>query len=142
MKRRVAAFLAALFLSTGVIAVGGCGSSSDSNSSAPPPTNPPIVVVDMRGKKTVDVNAKDDVFDPNGIQVDVGTTVTWHNAGQNVHNVQPMNDTENFGGSTPFGAQADKFAPGATYSFTFGTAGTFNYTCTLHTGMNGRVVVG
>ena len=30
----------------------------------------------------------------------------------------------------------------ATYSFTFGTAGTFPYTCPLHDGMDGTVVVG
>jgi plastocyanin len=142
MRRPVAAMLSAVLLTAAAVGVAGCGSSSDSNSSSPPPTNPPIVVVDMRGKKTVDVDAKDNLFEPNGIQVDVGTTVTWHNVGQVVHNVQPMNDLENFGGATPFGAQSDKFGPGATYSFTFGTSGTFNYTCTLHTGMDGRVVVG
>jgi plastocyanin len=53
-----------------------------------------------------------------------------------------MNDLEDFGGATPFGAQTGSFGPGATYSFTFGNPGTFNYTCTLHTGMNGRVIVG
>jgi len=30
---------------------------------------------------------------------------------------------------------------GASYSRTFNTAGTFSYTCTLHGGMNGSVLV-
>src|SRR5262245_64138805 len=132
MKRHAAALLCALFLAAVVIALGGCGSDSGSNSGAPP-TSPSIDIVDMRGKSAVDVDAKDNVFDPNGIQIDVGTKVTWTNTGKVVHNVLPMNDVENFGGATPFGVQADKFNPGDMYSFTFGTAGTFNYTCTLHT---------
>jgi plastocyanin len=139
-KRLIAAWLCVLFLAVAAVAVGGCGDSGSNESS--PPTNPQIQITDMRGKKTVDVDAKDNVFDPNGIQVDVGTTVTWTNTGQVVHNVLPMSDQENFGGSTPFGVQADKFAPGDTYSFTFATAGTYNYACTLHTGMIGRVLVG
>ena len=137
MKRR----LVSLLVVAGAVAFGACGDSSDSSSSAPPPTNPQIVVVDMRGKSAVDVNAKDDLFEPNGVQIDTGTTVTWHNVGNNVHNVLPTSDGVSFG-AAPFGAQADKFGPGATYTYTFGTPGTFDYTCTLHTGMNGRVVVG
>jgi plastocyanin len=30
---------------------------------------------------------------------------------------------------------------GDTYSFTFNEAGTFDYTCTFHPGMNGKVIV-
>jgi plastocyanin len=138
--KRLAAVLCTI---AAVVVVGAaCGDDSGSGSSTPPPTNAPIVVVDLRGKPTVDVNAQDDFFDPNGIQIDAGTVVTWHNVGQNVHNVLPMNDIENFGGTAPFGVQTEAFGPGATYSFTFGTPGTFNYTCTIHTGMVGRVIVG
>jgi plastocyanin len=123
-----------------MVVLAACGDSDDSGSSGPP-TTAPIVITDQRGNPAVDVEAKDDFFDPSGIQIDVGTTVTWRNVGQNVHNVLPMNDVENFG-PTPFGVQTNDFPTGATYAYTFGTPGTFNYTCTIHTGMNGRVIVG
>jgi plastocyanin len=32
-------------------------------------------------------------------------------------------------------------AAGATYSYTFSTAGTYNYHCTYHSGMTGTVMV-
>ena len=75
---------ASALLSTALLVVlpAGCGGgSSKSTSTTPPATNPPIVVVDMRGKKAVEVKAGDNFFSPNGIRVDPGTMVAWKNAG-------------------------------------------------------------
>jgi plastocyanin len=139
VKRLAAILLAACI----VMLAAACGSGSSNKTAATPPaTQPPIVMVDVRGKKAVEVSAKDNVFEPNGIQIDPGTTVTWRNDGAVVHNVQPSSDLADFGGSTRFGVQASGFGVGATYSYTFPKPGTYNYTCTLHTGMIGRVVVG
>ena len=136
---------ASALLSTALLVVlpAGCGGgSSKSTSTTPPATNPPIVVVDMRGKKAVEVKAGDNFFSPNGIRVDPGTMVAWKNAGSVVHNVQPPSDLADFGGAKRFGVQVSGFGPGATYSYTFLKPGTFNYTCTIHTGMIGQVIVG
>ena len=38
-------------------------------------------------------------------------------------------------------ADASEFGPGQSYSFTFTKAGTFFYTCTIHTLMSGKVQV-
>jgi plastocyanin len=73
------------------------------------------------------------VFDPANIQVSPGATVTWTwaaNAG--AHDV-----------TFPSAAIADS---GTRSSGTFSTAmpttpGTYNYSCTLHPGMNGSVLV-
>lgn len=141
MRRVVACALGLLAVAT-LAACGGSGSSGGASPATPPATNPTIQVVDMRGRKTVEVDARDDFFTPNGIEIDPGTTVTWKNAGNVVHNVMPLSDTADFGGATRFGVQTSAFGPGATYSYTFPKAGTYNYSCSIHTGMIGRVVVG
>ena len=60
----------------------------------------------------------------------VGSTVKWANNGALPHTVT-------------LGGQFDSgiLMPGQTYSRTFGTAGTYNYLCTLHPGMAGTLVV-
>ncbi len=71
-------------------------------------------------------------FTPSTITVNAGTTITWTNNDGVVHNV-----TSNTAGLFSSGA----ISPNGTYSHLFSTAGTFPYTCTLHAGMNGSVVV-
>jgi plastocyanin len=70
-------------------------------------------------------------FKPDTITVPVGTTVVWENNDDIPHTVVSLNGT--------FRSQAldteDKF------SFTFGKAGTFEYFCSLHPHMKGKVVV-
>ena len=70
-------------------------------------------------------------FTPANIQVAVGTTVTWTwDASAVTHNVTFADGV----------ASGDKGA-NATYTRTFGTAGTFQYQCTIHPGMTGSVLV-
>jgi plastocyanin len=69
-------------------------------------------------------------FQPGQIQVPVRTTVTWTNAEQTPHNVK-FDD----------GPSSDNLAFGATFQRVFNDAGTFDYVCTIHTGMVGRVTV-
>lgn len=77
------------------------------------------------------VSVSDNFFSPVTAQVAVGTTVTWTWAsGAAAHNVT-FNDGQTSG---------DK-SGGATFSRTFNAAGTFNYHCTLHSGMDGSVIV-
>jgi plastocyanin len=68
-------------------------------------------------------------FEPPVIQVPAGTTVTWRFTDGNVpHNV-----------SGP-GFKSEPRSSG-TFTHAFPAAGTFDYRCELHPGMNGRVVV-
>ena len=70
-------------------------------------------------------------FTPSAIQVSPGTTVTWTWSTDAItHNVTFAD-----------GASSGDQGAGSTYSRTFGTAGTFNYQCTLHAGMTGSVTV-
>ena len=122
----IAFALCALFGAT------ACGSSKAKVTPPAPPT-------DARGQKTFTIEARGNVFTPLAVIVDVGTTVTWHNADAVAHDVKKAADAANFGGT--FGADASKFGPGQSYSFTFKKAGTFAYTCTIHTFMSGTVQV-
>jgi len=80
---------------------------------------------------TTAVGVSDNSFTPANIVVAVGSTVTWTwTAGSSAHNVT-------FGDGTQSGDKSS----GATYTRTFSTAGSFNYTCPLHAGMNGTVKV-
>jgi plastocyanin len=115
-----------------VLGATGCGSSKPKAAPVPPPT-------DARGKKTVTIEAAQNQFSPAAVIVDVGTKVTWKNTDTIAHNVEKSADALDFG--APFGADASKFGPGQSYSFTFTKAGTFFYTCTIHTLMSGKVEV-
>jgi plastocyanin len=67
--------------------------------------------------------------------VAAGGTVTWTWATSSSHSVQST-------GSPSFASSSVMSTGGATYSVTFNTAGTYQYTCSVHPGqMTGRVVV-
>jgi plastocyanin len=91
-------------------------------SAASPADAPPV-----RGVTTVD--AKDLKFLPPAIEVPPGTEVTWRFAD----------------GSVPHNVKGDGFASKnqsrGTFSHRFAQAGEYRYTCDLHAGMDGRVVV-
>jgi plastocyanin len=88
----------------------------------------------------VQAAAIDNRFEPARIRIDPGTTVTWVNQGAMAHNVAKAADALDFG--APFGVATGDFGPGARSSFRFTKAGIFPYVCTIHTLMNGVVVVG
>jgi len=70
-------------------------------------------------------------FNPASITVKAGTTVTWTNYDMMTHTVTADNDSFNSG----------DILSGSTFSFTFSTAGTFNYHCTIHPLMKGTITV-
>jgi plastocyanin len=96
-----------------------CQSGSAASSAA---NTPPV-----RGVTTV--GAKDLKFIPPAIEVKPGTEVTWRFVD----------------GSVPHNVKGDGFASETqargTFSHRFDKAGEYRYTCTLHAGMEGRVVV-
>jgi plastocyanin len=61
----------------------------------------------------------------------MGTTVTWTNLDSTVHTVTS--------GTGAFDSGA--LGQNATFSYTFNSRGTFNYHCTLHPFMTGKVIV-
>jgi plastocyanin len=93
-----------------------------SGSKASPADTQPV-----RGVTTVE--ARNLRFQPAAIEVPAGTEVTWRFAD----------------GSVPHDVKGDGFASKVqsrgTFSHTFAKAGEYRYRCTLHAGMEGRVVV-
>jgi plastocyanin len=83
------------------------------------------------GSTTAAVEIKNFAFDPPSIEVAAGTTVTWTNDDQAPHTAT-QNGT---------GFQSNKIDPGASFSFTFDTPGTYEYHCEYHPNMHGTVVV-
>jgi plastocyanin len=87
----------------------------------------PADTAPVRGVTTVD--AKDLKFLPPAIEVEPGAEVTWRFVD----------------GSVPHNVKGDGFASEiqsrGTFSHRFTRPGEYRYTCTLHGGMDGRVVV-
>ncbi len=82
-------------------------------------------------------------FQPSTITVVIGVnnTVVWTNSDSVPHTVVTLS------GPAPFNSPAAISSPasisaGSTFSFTFGTPGTYSYYCTIHPGwMKGTVIV-
>ncbi len=77
-------------------------------------------------------------FVPPTLQVSAGTTVTWTNRDSVDHQI--INDAT---GQAAQGAlfMSNPLPQGATYSFTFATAGTYAYHCNIHPSMKGTITV-
>jgi plastocyanin len=73
----------------------------------------------------------DNFFNPANITVTPGTTVCWTNRGQVAHTVTATGGAFNSGNMNP----------GATFSFTFNTPGSYGYLCAYHPEMVGTVNV-
>jgi plastocyanin len=127
MHARLARFAmgAALLLT----ACGG-GGGSTTPSTNPPANQPPA----GQTGTTITIPAGDGYggsssFSPGSLTVAPGTTVTWMNRDGVVHVTES---------GTVWSANLE---PGGSFSHTFATRGTFNYRCSIHTGMSGSVTV-
>jgi len=93
---------------------------------------PAIPTVPAPSTTAATVAAADNRFEPPTLNVQPGTTVKWTNNGAHPHTV------------TDRGGKFDSgdIAPGASYTVTFSTPGTYKYYCKHHKGMEGTIVVG
>ena len=119
--------LRALWIGAALITAAGCGGGSDGYGSGPTDRGAPGGTT---GSTSSSITVSNNRFDPAATTVPTGTTVTWTWAqGAADHNVT-------FADGTRSATQAT-----GTYTRSFGTAGTYTYQCTLHSGMNGTVTV-
>jgi len=79
----------------------------------------------------VTVGMDHNTFIPSEITVAPGTTVTWVNNEAMPHTVVDQNK----------GFRSKMLAKEATFSFTFTTAGDYDYQCSIHPNMKGKVIV-
>lgn len=113
---------AALAVGLPLLVASGCGGGGDSEGAAgrkPAASRGAVVTVKVFS------------FAPDPLRVKPGTRVVWRNQDATRHNVVG----KGFKGDLP---------EGASYGYTFETAGTYTYRCTIHSGpgMRAKVVVG
>ena len=117
MRRRVSTgvFLAALGL--GIAALGAGAGMVTASAQAKPGTS--------------EVKIDNFTFGPAELTVKAGTTITWSNRDDIPHTVV----------STDKAFKSKVLDTDEKFSFTFSTAGTFPYFCSIHPKMTGKVVV-
>ena len=121
MRRTLLPLLASTVL------LAACGSDDDgggSSESAPASNG---------GAAANQVDMVDLKFEPKTISVAVGDKVTWTNRENVPHNVVNKQDGEQ--------PKSELFNEGGTYSYTPTAAGTIEYVCTIHPGMEGTIEV-
>ena len=130
MKRKLAG-LGLLALGLGLLVAAACSSgaaptATPAGAAGATATKPPA-----GGGATVAIQGF--AFSPASITVAKGTAITWTNKDSAAHTVTATD---------PAGAfNSGSLSSGASFSFTFTTAGTFNYVCNFHPSMKGTVVV-
>jgi plastocyanin len=110
------------------VVVTSCGGSSYSTapSTTPIPAGPTTVLVPSGAYAGPGPG-----FAPTTLTVAVGTTVTWGNNDSTAHT------------ATADGGQwnSNNISSGKTFTFKFDASGTYKYHCTIHSFMNGTIVV-
>jgi plastocyanin len=71
-------------------------------------------------------------YNPDDLMVDVGETVKWINMDSVTHTVTSVSGSE---------LDSQEIPAGGVWEHTFSTPGTFEYACTIHPGMMGKVTV-
>jgi plastocyanin len=120
--QRTGKFVLTLAVCAGLLA--SCSSSGGSKGGSSSSASSPSA-----SGNTVDV--KNFSFSPSSLSVAKGTTVTWKFDDAANHNVTASNNA----------FKSKDLHTGGTYSFTFNSAGTYNYICTIHQYMKGSITV-
>lgn len=95
--------------------------------------------VDLTGKTSVEIQVKDNYYEPKVFTVDPGTKVTFKNEGNNAHNVIPVQD-----GAFP-AITTGNLDPGVSASITAPAPGEYRFYCSIHgspnKGQRGAMIV-
>jgi len=116
--------LALPMLLVGVFILSGC--SGTSNTAVPAgqtPTSAQTVVTSNS------INIQNFAFSPATLTVKKGATVTWTNNDSAPHQIK----------SATF--NSSQLSKGQSFSFTFDAVGTFDYSCSIHPSMLGKIIV-
>lgn len=90
------------------------------------PASNPMPVSDSR---IFNIDIKGFAFNPPFLAINASDTVTWTNNDSVPHKIAGD------------GFASDLLNKGATYTFKFNSAGTYNYHCTIHPSMTGVIIV-
>ena len=93
-----------------------------------------LVMIPSASAEDHDVSITDDMkFDPEDLTINVGDTVTWTNNDGMGHTATSTDEPASF--------DSGNIDAGATWSFTFTEAGTYNYKCDYHIKMTASITV-
>ncbi len=127
--RKLAAVAAALAL----FGLGACGGDNKDSASSSGGTATTTAAAKGGESATGDAVAiKDFTFQPDTLNVKTGTKVTFTNKDSFAHTVTARDDSFKSG----------NLDEGKTFEQTFDKAGTYDYFCSIHNSMTGKVVVG
>jgi plastocyanin len=128
--------LLTLLLACTALVAAGCGGDEEEDAA---PTGGGAATQEDTGSgraepsgEGVKIDMKNFQFVPKAATVKVGQTVTWTNSDSAPHNA-----VDEKGGAF----KSELFNKGETYEFTAKEAGTINYVCTIHPGMEGTLTV-
>jgi plastocyanin len=129
--------LLALPVVVATVFLSGCSYGSQTQSNSTPTSTAPTTSMSQPATGSTSqtatvtnaVNIQGFAFSPATITVKKGTAVTWTNNDSAPHQIK----SATFNSST--------LSKGQTFSFTFNTAGTFDYSCAIHPSMLGKVIV-
>ncbi len=102
-----------------------CSSDKDGTTASPSPSVAADVTIEMLTTPNL-------VFEPVAATAKVGDTVLWKNVQAAPHTVTSK---------TSEWPDSGTISQGGTFSHTFDKAGTFDYSCTIHPGMDGKITV-
>jgi amicyanin len=133
-KNRLALVIALLALLAGALAASACGGGSKEKAT-PAATSPAGTPKATQAATTPEaegasVEIKNFAFEPKTVTIKLGQTVTWTNQDSVVHTV-----------TGDGGIDSDDLSKGKSYSKTFDTEGAFDYHCSPHPQMTGKVIV-
>ncbi len=117
--------------STDVTHIGGTASSTPTPTPAPSPT-PTLTPTPSPTPKTYTISIASFAFSQSSLTINKGDKVIWTNNDNAPHTVTSDSGSE---------LNSDTLSTGDKYEHTFNSAGTFNYYCTIHPSMKGKVIV-
>lgn len=115
-----------VLLVVGVFVLTGCGSSNTVQKNTATTNNTNNTNAATTGNA---ITIKNFTFSPATLTVQKGTIVIWTNEDAGQHQIK----------STTF--NSNPFGQGQSFSATFDTVGTFDYSCAIHPTMTGKIIV-
>jgi len=107
-------------------------SFSGCTSSQPLQTTPPTTTAPADGLNTIVI--KNFAFNPENLTIKTGTTVTWQNQDEAIHQIESDSKAQGV-------FLSDSLAYRESFTFTFTQPGTYTYHCTYHPTMKGAIIV-
>ena len=107
----------------------------------PPPVPPPVPPPPQPQSFEVIIDSVQGGYNPSTLRIKVGDTVRWiHQDGQIPHTVTSTAGPESFDSTEELG-DLMREDQNSVYGRTFDKPGTYDYLCTIHPSMKGRIIV-